>query len=153
MALFGTTARLKSPDKAETHRIHQLLIPQKASAHEEARLSAPNIFLCEVSDVTYAGGVGWQQDAKAVAEAEQKVKEADKKVKDAQEKLDEAKAEEKKLKNDADSFFADWGVGLSVTTKLGKRGEAIEEAQLVDGKVRVTSERDVVPRLMLERHW
>ncbi|PVX36798.1 hypothetical protein [Janthinobacterium sp. 78] len=50
-------------------------------------------------------------------------------------------------------FWNDWGVGLSVSTKLGKKGRALDEAQLVNGIVRVTSERDVVPRLMLERHW
>jgi hypothetical protein len=82
-------------------------------------------------------------------EAEKKAADADvQKAKD-----DLVKAQDARAKLDSDSFFADWGVGLSVSTKAGRRGEAIDEAQLVNGVVRVTSERDVVPRLMLERHW
>jgi hypothetical protein len=57
-----------------------------------------------------------------------------------------------KTGNGTDSFWAQFGVGLSVSAKLG--GErSIDEAQLVNGIVRVTSERQVTPRLMLERHW
>jgi len=51
-----------------------------------------------------------------------------------------------------DSFWANFGIGLSVSANLGKE-RSIEEAQLVNGTVRVTSERQVTPRLMLERHW
>lgn len=51
-----------------------------------------------------------------------------------------------------ESFWDTFGVGLAVTTNLGKE-RSIQEAQLVNGIVRVTSERQVVPRLMLEKHW
>lgn len=78
------------------------------------------------------------------------------KTKAAQEALTVAETEQTKIlnsKNKENDFWDDWGIGLSVSTKLGKKGRAIDEAQLVNGIVRVTSERDVVPRLMLERHW
>lgn len=52
-------------------------------------------------------------------------------------------------KND---FWSTFGVGLAVTANLG-RERSIQEAQLVNGIVRVTNERQVTPRLMLEKHW
>lgn len=57
-----------------------------------------------------------------------------------------------KKETTTDTFLAQFGIGLSVSAKLG-RERSIEEAQLVNGIVRVTSERQVTPRLMLERHW
>ena len=39
-----------------------------------------------------------------------------------------------------------------MSAKLGS-GRSIDEAQLVNGVVRVISERQVTPRLMLEKHW
>lgn len=57
-----------------------------------------------------------------------------------------------KNSNTNDSFWAQFGIGLSVSAKLGSE-KSIDEAQLVNGIVRVTSERQVTPRLMLERHW
>jgi len=56
------------------------------------------------------------------------------------------------VQQNTDSFWKDFGVGLAVSTKLGKE-RSIEEAQLVNGIVRISSERQVVPRLMLEKHW
>lgn len=49
-------------------------------------------------------------------------------------------------------FWSTFGIGLAVTTNLG-RERSIQEAQLVNGIIRVTSERQIVPRLMLEKHW
>lgn len=63
---------------------------------------------------------------------------------------EEKKPEAKPPKEE--SFWDTFGVGLAVTTNLG-RERSIQEAQLVNGIVRVTSERQVVPRLMLEKHW
>jgi hypothetical protein len=95
--------------------------------------------------------------------AKKKVEDADKAAADtekaaaaAKEKAAKAKAAADEANGNAsknDEFWNNFGVGLAVSTKLGKRGSAIEEAQLVNGVVRVSSERDVVPRLMLERHW
>jgi hypothetical protein len=50
------------------------------------------------------------------------------------------------------SFFDNFGVGLAVVAKMG-RERSIQEAQLVNGIVRVTSERQVMPMVVLERHW
>lgn len=63
---------------------------------------------------------------------------------------EEKKTEAKPSKEE--SFWDTFGVGLAVTTNLGKE-RSIQEAQLVNGNVRITSERQVVPRLMLEKHW
>lgn len=86
----------------------------------------------------------------AATAAQQKADEAKQSADKAQAAADDAK---NVIGDKTDKFWENWGVGLSVSTKLGRRGQAVEEAQLVNGIVRVVSERDVVPRLMLERHW
>ncbi len=45
-----------------------------------------------------------------------------------------------------------FGVGLTVTIDAGGLNR-VEDAEVVNGIVRITNERDVIPRLMLETHY
>lgn len=45
-----------------------------------------------------------------------------------------------------------FGVGLTLTIDAGGRNR-VQEAEVVNGIVRITEERDVIPRLMLETHY
>jgi len=67
---------------------------------------------------------------------------------DAKAKVEEE--EIKKAKNDFEGI--NFGVALSLTMDTGKH-DRVESAELVNGIVRVTEEKNDIPRVMLETHY
>ena len=60
--------------------------------------------------------------------------------------------EQDKVKNQREFAGLDLGVGLSVTFDLGD-DERVEEAEIINGVIRVTDENDSRARIMLESHF
>lgn len=64
-----------------------------------------------------------------------------------------AEGVERQNKNDKglEGVIDGWGIGLGVTINNGSQ-KSIDDAQIVNGVVRITRERQVTPRLMVEAH-
>lgn len=148
LTLLSAHAQQES-DVAVAEKAAKVAADEAATAEQKARDAKAALDKLK-SDAAVAQA---KTDAAVKADAAAARKKADeaKQAADAAETV--AKVKEKAAGVDTEKFWENWGVGLAVSTKLGRRGDAIEEAQLVNGVIRVSSERDVVPRLMLERHW